>query len=376
MTHPTKAVMQMMLRDFLRVSNISVDDQIYDDRDLANCVSKVEIIDFHQERMVNGIKFTPYNAGHVLGACMFLIEIGGVKVLYTGDYSLENDRHLMGACLEIFIAMIIIINDHSHLTNLPYINIHPTVIITLYKRIFICVCIHSGRNPRCIPRCLDCRVYLRCSSASECRRTRRPLHGPSRIGGPSWWTVRMINIRDLTSNAIKMWTIDDTNSVCRCLIPVFALGRTQELLLILDEHWQAHPDLHRVPIYFASKLAAKALRVYQTYINMMNDRIRKQISISNPFDFQHISNLKSLDEFDDSGPSVVMASPGRTKDDPRIIYSHSQMTTQIVYPSYIYKNNMTIVWTLFFARNASKWCVTTVIWALVLGQAQRMFDSW
>ena len=26
MTHPTKAVMQMMLRDFLRVSNISVDD--------------------------------------------------------------------------------------------------------------------------------------------------------------------------------------------------------------------------------------------------------------------------------------------------------------------------------------------------------------
>ncbi|RHZ18579.1 hypothetical protein DYB37_013724, partial [Aphanomyces astaci] len=95
MTHPTKAVMQMMLRDFLRVSNISVEDQIYDDKDLERCVAKVEIIDFHQEKMINGIKFTPYNAGHVLGACMFLIEIGGVKVLYTGDYSLENDRHLM-----------------------------------------------------------------------------------------------------------------------------------------------------------------------------------------------------------------------------------------------------------------------------------------
>ncbi|POM76998.1 Cleavage and polyadenylation specificity factor subunit 3, partial [Phytophthora palmivora] len=73
MTHPTKAVMQMMLRDFLRVSNISVDDQIYDDKDLNNCVSKVEIIDFHQEMMHNGIKFTPYNAGHVLGVCMYLI---------------------------------------------------------------------------------------------------------------------------------------------------------------------------------------------------------------------------------------------------------------------------------------------------------------
>jgi hypothetical protein len=28
---------------------------------------------------------------------MFLIEIGGVKILYTGDYSCEEDRHLMAA---------------------------------------------------------------------------------------------------------------------------------------------------------------------------------------------------------------------------------------------------------------------------------------
>ena len=28
---------------------------------------------------------------------MCLIEIGGVKVLYTCDYSLEDDRHLMAA---------------------------------------------------------------------------------------------------------------------------------------------------------------------------------------------------------------------------------------------------------------------------------------
>ncbi|EQC25924.1 hypothetical protein SDRG_16223 [Saprolegnia diclina VS20] len=236
MTHPTKAVMQMMLRDFLRVSNISVDDQIYDDRDLANCVAKVEIIDFHQEKMFNGIKFTPYNAGHVLGACMFLIEIGGVKVLYTGDYSLENDRHLMAA-------------------EIPGVSPDVLIVESTYG-----VQVHQS-------------VFER-----EGRFTGQ-VESVVRRGG-------------------------------RCLIPVFALGRTQELLLILDEHWQQHPDLHGVPIYFASKLAAKALRVYQTYINMMNDRIRKQISISNPFQFEHIHNLKSLEDFDDSGPSVVMASPG------------------------------------------------------------------
>ena len=35
----------------------------------------------------NGIKFKCYNAGHVIGAAMFLIEIDGVKILYTGDFS-------------------------------------------------------------------------------------------------------------------------------------------------------------------------------------------------------------------------------------------------------------------------------------------------
>jgi len=124
----------------------------------------------------------------------------------------------------------------------------------------------------------------------------------------------------------------------RCLIPVFALGRAQELLLILgklsyfrffgvggkrkrlrwlitffqskDEYWEAHPELHKVPIYYASTLAKKCMTVYQTYINMMNENIRKQFAVANPFVFKHISNLKSMQHFDDAGPSVVMASPG------------------------------------------------------------------
>ena len=50
-----------------------------------------------QEVDVNGIKFWCYNAGHVLGAAMFMIEIAGVKIFYTGDFSCEEDRHLMAA---------------------------------------------------------------------------------------------------------------------------------------------------------------------------------------------------------------------------------------------------------------------------------------
>lgn len=43
-------------------------------------MDKIETINFHEEKDVMGIKFWAYNAGHVLGAAMFMIEIAGVKV--------------------------------------------------------------------------------------------------------------------------------------------------------------------------------------------------------------------------------------------------------------------------------------------------------
>jgi len=141
-----------------------------------------------------------------------------------------------------------------------------------------------------------------------------------------------------------------------CLLPVFALGRAQELLLLLDEHWQKSSHLQEVPVYYASGISAKvfdatvehrrhsplrrlvslylwvshssflssffpfilplcvrrlashfsclrsssschsnlrsfkcsqAIRVYQTYVNMMNDHIRSR-QLEEPFKFRHI----------------------------------------------------------------------------------------
>lgn len=43
------------------------------------------------------MQITAYRAGHVLGACMFQVEIAGMKLLYTGDYSRLPDRHLSAA---------------------------------------------------------------------------------------------------------------------------------------------------------------------------------------------------------------------------------------------------------------------------------------
>lgn len=105
MTHPTKAIYRWLLRDFVRVTSIgsssssmgTKDEGLFSDEDLVDSFDKIETVDYHSTVDVNGIKFTAFHAGHVLGAAMFQIEIAGLRVLFTGDYSREVDRHLNSA---------------------------------------------------------------------------------------------------------------------------------------------------------------------------------------------------------------------------------------------------------------------------------------
>ena len=59
---------------------MAVEDMLFDEQDLNRSMEKIEPINFHQELEHSGIKFWCYNAGHVLGAAMFMVEIAGVKV--------------------------------------------------------------------------------------------------------------------------------------------------------------------------------------------------------------------------------------------------------------------------------------------------------
>ena len=79
MTHATKAIYRWLLSDFIKVSNIATEQMLFTEKDLENSMEKIETLNFHEEKEVGGIKFWAYNAGHVLGAAMFMIEIAGTN---------------------------------------------------------------------------------------------------------------------------------------------------------------------------------------------------------------------------------------------------------------------------------------------------------
>ncbi|KAJ7218082.1 beta-lactamase-like protein [Mycena pura] len=241
MTHPTKALHKFMMQDFVRMSSSS-SDALFSPMDMAMSLAIIIPVSVHQLiTPCPGVSFTPYHAGHVLGACMFLIDIAGLKILYTGDYSREEDRHLVKAELPPIRPDVLIVESTYGVQSL------------------------EGRPEK------------------EHRFTNL-VHSIIRRGG-------------------------------HVLLPTFALGRAQELLLILDEYWKKHPDLHNVPIYYASGLARKSMAVYQTYIHTMNSNIRTRFAKrDNPFVFKYISNLPQPRGWEkkiaEGPPCVVLASPG------------------------------------------------------------------
>ena len=77
------------------------------------------------------------------------------------------------------------------------------------------------------------------------------------------------------------------------LVCVTVLETLQEVLLILEECWNNSPELQNVPIYQASGLARRAISVYQTYIEMMNDDIKAAFQVCNLKRMPTISLLAS-----------------------------------------------------------------------------------
>lgn len=188
MTPATKAIFKILLQGYVRVSSGNNNDQsLFNKIDLERCIPKITTAAFKQVITHNRIKITCYRAGHVIGACMWMIDIDGVRILYTGDFSLEDERHLKGAEIPPTSPDVLIIESTHGITR---------------------------NKPR---------------------------------------ADREYRFKDYVAKIAERGG--------RCLIPIFALGRVQELLLILEEYWAANPKLQKVPIYFGSNLTKKSMSV-------------------------------------------------------------------------------------------------------------------
>ncbi|KAL6121931.1 Cleavage and polyadenylation specificity factor subunit [Nucleospora cyclopteri] len=98
-------------------------------------------------------------------------------------------------------------------------------------------------------------------------------------------------------------TIDRKGKV---LIPIFALGRAQEICLLIENYCE-RIDLN-VPIYLSMGLADKVNEVYKRFANYTNQTMQEKLAKKNAFEFDMIKpfNRQALISSD---PCIIFASP-------------------------------------------------------------------
>ncbi|CAI5441233.1 unnamed protein product [Caenorhabditis angaria] len=91
------------------------------------------------------------------------------------------------------------------------------------------------------------------------------------------------------------------------IIPVFALGRAQELCILLESYWERMAL--KIPIFFSQGLAERANQYYRLFISWTNENIKKTFVERNMFEFKHIRPMEKGAE-DMPGPQVLFSTPG------------------------------------------------------------------
>lgn len=93
----------------------------------------------------------------------------------------------------------------------------------------------------------------------------------------------------------------------KVLIPVFALGRVQELCILVEAYWERLRL--NIPVYFSAGMAETANAYYRTFVEWTNENILDQLPIRNLFDFVHVRPFEKH-YADLPGPMVLFSSPG------------------------------------------------------------------
>ena len=249
MTHPTKALARLMMRQYIKRTKyaqaLTVDgmDLRYDEAKIEACLSRVECVRFGElVRKYNASTLTlleiqAHRAGHVLGAAMFSVRcrrfspldrtpLSIQTVFYTGDFNMIADRHLDGARVS---------------DMLPPSDVD--VLIT------------------------------------------EATYGTKSRG------LRGAEERKLTQ-AVQQ-TIERGGKV---LISVFAIGRVWELCCVLDAHW-TRMGIENVPIYFSLERSnPESKRLYSKYSHWARSGVNILESL------RHIKFSFDDAELDSEGP--------------------------------------------------------------------------
>jgi len=136
-------------------------------------------------------------------------------------------------------------------------------------------------------------------------------------GGRNDFGVKRVDSERTLIDIIKA-TIERKGKV---LIPVFAVGRSQEIMLVLEEYYRNNPDFN-VPIYIDG-MVLEASAIHTAYPEYLREQVQRRILSNNsPFESPMIKVAKGIEKelITDGEPAIILAPSGMLTGGPSYEY--------------------------------------------------------
>lgn len=116
-TEATVGLMKILLTDTVRISKDKISD-MYSEEDVQNTLLSIRPVDFHKTFSIpskeSEWKITYYPSGHILGAGSIHIDFEGVSILFTGDYSIDEQKTVKGLVLPDDLEVDVLITESTY----------------------------------------------------------------------------------------------------------------------------------------------------------------------------------------------------------------------------------------------------------------------
>lgn len=87
MTLATKSLAALVMMDASKISREDGEEAIYGDEDVLNTLEQTKLVEYDKPVMINNLKITYLDAGHILGSASILVEEieTGKRIVFSGD---------------------------------------------------------------------------------------------------------------------------------------------------------------------------------------------------------------------------------------------------------------------------------------------------
>jgi len=97
----TRPFAKMLWYDSIKIAKMEEKNCRFTDTDVRRAVKKYQPVSYRKPFKIGKITVTSYDAGHIPGSSMFLLEVNGKKILYTGDFNTDDTKLIVGCDWDI-----------------------------------------------------------------------------------------------------------------------------------------------------------------------------------------------------------------------------------------------------------------------------------